>query len=217
MLVSTGATIRDLMVDCLGYWNIIKNLETGKSLKKDEVSTLRAYWLVHLYGVFEKSLNTIASDTISHVASTNTNYIDLNSEIVGLFNYSGFQSIKDCRYERVFDHIAPVVRTLRSSTPATLAHNPIMALLQNVDAESIEFITRLLGIRGHTISPKSRGMLENLKERRNAVAHGREKPVDVGDRFNQQTLKDMYDVVDLELSTLLTACEQYCRNNEYLH
>ena len=60
------------------------------------------------------------------------------------------------------------------------------------------------------------GKLGNIKERRNAVAHGRETPSEAGMRFNNDNLENLLNVAHNEADNFLIACQDYCTKEMFI-
>jgi hypothetical protein len=69
------------------------------------------------------------------------------------------------------------------------------AFLHNVDWRTIEEIFAAFGIaKPPTAQPRERGYIESLRERRNAVAHGRETATDAGQGKTSADLEKFLNV-----------------------
>lgn len=217
MLESSGILIRQRFTECLSMLNYIERLippDQAGELRgvTDEVKALRGLWLVSLYGAFEKSINTIFSEVLEIVESSEVTLDKLKPSLKSVFNYPHIQSIKDCGYDTVVERSIEFLKISDSNSKVVLTTNPLINYLQNVDGKSVIFLCSVLSIDEYTIDNGVIGRLGNLKERRNAVAHGRETPAEVGGRFNTAGLQSLHTLVQEETSRFHLTCEDYCAN-----
>lgn len=182
----------------------------------EEVKYLKGLWIVSLYGAFEKSLNSIFNEVLGVVEASEATFNSLKPSLKTIFGYSHIQSIKDCSYDTVIEKAIDFFRTSESPSKVALSVNPLTTYLQNVDGKSIIFLCNVLSINDYQIDLGRLGRLNNLKERRNAVAHGRETPAEVGSRFSRG-LTELHALVLEETSRFHLTCDKYCTRTMFNH
>ena len=94
--------------------------------------------------------------------------------------------------------------------------NPLAESLQNVDATTISWILGLFGAPNIAVSAPSIGRVNALRERRNAVAHGRESASEVGERYTIQELENIYNAADEIITAFFLSLSDYCTKQHYL-
>lgn len=217
MFDALEADIRERFVDCQRMLIYLRGLPNGNIHPAPlEISSLRGLWLVNLYGVMEKSVNMISDEVIDCIVTEAVASSSLKPSLHGVFHFSKIQALKDCGHGTIMEKSMDLLRASHSIENVELASNPLPDKLQNVDADTIYLLCDLLSLDGHEIEAGRRGRLNNLKERRNAVAHGRETPHSVGRRFNADGLQDLFTLTNEEVFSFMERCRTYCGDRTYL-
>lgn len=185
------------------------------SQSSEELKYLRGIWLVGLYGAVEKSINTIFSEVLDHIILSETPYRSLKPSLKAIFGYPQIQSIKDCGYDTLVARAVNFFSQADSAEHVGLTINPLTSYLQNVDGKSVLFLCKVLSIPDYVIDPGHLGRLNNLKDRRNAVAHGRESAAEAGARFSTG-LAELHALALEETSRFHFACDDYCATSGFL-
>ncbi|MDE4175768.1 hypothetical protein PXK01_16520 [Phaeobacter sp. PT47_59] len=217
MFDTLEADIRELFVDCQRMLIYLQGLpNAGLHPAPLEIRSLRGLWLVNLYGVMEKSVNMIADEIVNCIINDAVASSSLKPSLHGVFHFPKIQALKSCGDRAVIEKSLELLRASHSAENVKLSSSPLPDKLQNVDAETIYLLCDLLSLKGHEIEVGRRGRLNNLKERRNAVAHGRETPHSVGGRFNFEGLQDLFRITSEEVFSFMTHCKVYCEDKAYL-
>lgn len=176
----------------------------------------RGLWLVSLYAALERSVNAIVEAGIQEVSSHGTQHVRCAPPIHSIVQFSQIQSVKDCKYEKVFDQAIRLFETGMGTSPVIITENPLSNYLQNVDASTIIWVCTIFGTPTYVFPVSAAGRIRNLRERRNAVAHGREAASQVGERFSLEELATLYTVVDTEVTRFRLHLEEYCTGRHYV-
>jgi RiboL-PSP-HEPN len=209
--------VRQRLSEVLTSWAFIDSLGSpDRGSPQPAHSGLRGAWLVSLYGCVEFSVGLCVEHLISEINSHAPTHERLKAPVlsVGLFPLS--KSARMCREESMLSRTHELFTRARSNELVKIVENPFTAKLQNTDASTIIEIAMAFGMEGYSIPAVGATKLSTLRERRNAVAHGRESPSDVGSRFTTLDLKGFYDVVDTEIMRFSTACIQHCSEGNFL-
>jgi len=94
--------------------------------------------------------------------------------------------------------------------------NPLAENLQNVDANTMSWALGLFGAPNLSVSPASIGRVNTLRERRNAVAHGRESASEVGERYSLEELNNTYLAADEVVTAFFLILNEHCTKQHYL-
>jgi hypothetical protein len=176
----------------------------------------RGLWLVSIYAAVERGTNAVVEATISDISSQSQRSIDCASPVHSIFHYSKIQSIRDCSNNRLIDSSVALFRASFGNGPMVLSENPIADRLQNVDASTMEWLASVFGAPTFVVSRANVGRLSNLRERRNAVAHGREAASEAGQRFNIDELSTVYAAADEVLTAFRLHMQEFCVLKGYL-
>jgi hypothetical protein len=215
---------RSRFVEVLNILNYLESLySNSETVQLPRVTTpdnieksLKGLFLVALYGAFEKSINIAVEKTISEILLRAPSHNRCNPEIFTIFLYSDIQSLRAASKINVFDKSLDIFSSINKTDQIRSSNtNPLAELLQNVDGATLVKVLRYFGIRSYRMPISSAGRLGNLRERRNAIAHGRETAATVGERFNYNELRQMYSVADSESGRFFTHLDLYCKERMY--
>ncbi len=176
----------------------------------------RGLWLVCLYAALERGTNAIVEAALQEVSSHATPSASFVPAMHSIIHFPRIQAVKDCGYDSVFDNCIELFGASFGVDPIALRDNPLAKYLQNADGGTIEWICKLFGCIDYTVTGAPRARLSTLRERRNAVAHGRETAVQVGERYDLDELERLYEVVDSELMRFRLHLQSYSVSKAYV-
>lgn len=182
----------------------------------ENIKSLKGLWLVSIYSAVERSVNAVMEAALEVISNHNNKSIDCIPSLHSIFHFSGIKSIRECGRNKIFDKSAFLFKATHSDTVMKVIDNPLAESLQNVDATTVSWILGLFGAPDITVSVPSIGRVNALRERRNAVAHGRESASEVGERYTIQELENIYNAADEIITAFLLNLSDYCTNQHYL-
>lgn len=182
----------------------------------DEIQkSLRGLCLVAIYAAVERSANAIVEVAFEEITRHQSPVASYIPSMHGLLHYAKLKSLRDCGSERIFDKSTDLFDAAFQTHAGSFAENPLATRMQNVDGGTLEWLASLFGVSGYACAPANKGRLGNLRERRNAVAHGREAASSVGGRFTIDELAKVYDAADAEIARFLIAVRAICDQRLY--
>lgn len=160
------------------------------------VHLFRGLFFVHLYGAWEYSITRSLIELYSMINSCNVEHRHLEHMFGSIALDRMFKSIADVasskQWERRFDLLGCQI----GSDIARVDDNIFMFDVQFLKVQVIERIFTALGVTEAPVPNRTyRGLIDEVAERRSAVAHGRESPADVGRRFRSEELRRRYDAL----------------------
>lgn len=182
----------------------------------DLQKSLRGLCLVSIYAAVERSANAIIEAALAELTSHATPSTTYITSLHGLLHYAKLKSLRDCGNDHLFDRSKVLFDAAFEIHAGSFLENPLADKMQNVDGGTLEWLASLFGASDHACAAASKGRLGNLRERRNAVAHGRESASSVGGRFTIAELANVYDAADLEITRFLTAIRRQCDERLYI-
>lgn len=173
-----------------------------------QVKILRGMYYVHLYAALEKSINETVEQALILVSSKNIpnkhfatsfNTISLNPQM---------QAFKTVGYKGYIAKSIEVFRAIEASDSFDISNTLLSTSLQNIWHETIQQTLACFGIQPINFEPRVRLTIDEIVEKRNAVAHGREMPTTIGERHRSRILREktqeILQVVDLVISAFET-------------
>lgn len=212
-----AAETRERFTEALALANHLRSIAPQDLTPLDDIQkTQRGLWLVSLYAAFERGTNAIVEASLSEISSHGTKSIDCTPALHSIIHFPRVQSVKDCGYAKLLDSSIRLFDASLGSTPANVQDNPLADYLQNVDGGTLEWVCTLFGTPAYSITGANRGRISNLRERRNAVAHGRESASKVGERYTLDEMMNVYQAADSELTRFHLHMESYCTGKLYV-
>lgn len=182
----------------------------------DNIKSLKGLWIVSIYSAVERAVNATIEAALEVISSHNNRSIDCIASIHSIFHFSEVKSINECGKGKIFDKSASLFQASHSESVLRITDNPLAESLQNVDAKTMLWIINLFGASDLTITPASIGRVNALRERRNAVAHGRESASEVGERYSFEELTNIYNAADEAVTAFYLNLREHCINQRYL-
>lgn len=211
------AEARERLTESLALLNHLRLIAPPDFTPLDELQKAqRGLWLVSLYAALEKGVNATVDAALSELSSHGPPSLSCTPPIHSIIHFSKLQSIKDCGYNKIFDSSISLFNASFGKDSVSITDNPLSEHLQNVDGSTIIWVCTLFGTAPYSIDAPSRGRLGTLRERRNAVAHGREAASKVGERYSLQEMGLLYQIVDQELARFRLHLEDYLVQRSYM-
>lgn len=217
MLEEVEAETRQRLVEVFQLWNFLDLQVAQEAISQsDHLQSLRGLWLVSLYAVVEKTVNHCVEAVIRAIEIAGAESNKYKPAVHSVLQASVIQSLRDCKRDKSFLRSVELFEKMRSAELITTVSNPFGTHLQNVDGGTMLLLLRYFGADGYDLPLTTSTKLESLRERRNAVAHGRESPSEVGSRFTNADLKSLYELVSSELYRFIDFLRQYCLSQNFL-
>lgn len=181
-----------------------------------EVKILRGLFYVHLYSALEKAVNETVEQTILLVKKDDVK----NKHYKNIFNVislnSKMQAFKQCKNKSYFSKSADVFESLESEESYELNDTVFSESLQNIWYKTLQEAIRSFGASPIPVDPRVRLTIDEVVEKRNAVAHGRETPVSVGERHRVEILRTKAQEIQLVVEQFISTFEDYVINKKYI-
>lgn len=189
----------------------------GSGEPSTEIKILRGLFYVHLYSALEKAINETIEQTILLVKQDNVK----NKHYLRIFNVISLnprmQSFKSCRSKDYFSRSTQIFECLDSDESFDLSNTIFSDALMNIWAKTIEVTIDSFGAQPINIQPRARLTIDEVVDKRNAVAHGRESPVTIGERHRSDTLRTKTQEIQLVVEQFISIFEDYIINKAYIN
>ena len=181
-----------------------------------EVNVMKGLFYVHLYASFEKTINELIEQTIILIDSKAIKVRHFNESFHTVALVDKLKSFKNCSHKSFFSKAHEILYETSAVNVVTLSETTFSNSLQNVWFETIVEISKCFGISAIPITPRIRTTINELVEKRNAVAHGREKASDVGSRFRTNILRMKMNEISNFIYSLIALYDNYYTRKNYL-
>ncbi|MGL4391207.1 MAG: HEPN domain-containing protein [Carnobacterium maltaromaticum] len=200
---------------------VLQNLAFIESIESDgesptHVKIQRGLYYVHLYSALEKVVNETVEQALliiennkipNHKYQINFNVIALNRKM---------QAFKDCSSKEYFNKSIDIFNSINSEDVINISNTVLSGTLQNVWFKTIQTTLKSFCINQLIVEPRVKLTVDEVVEKRNAVAHGRQTPVEVGERFRCNLLRVKTADIQLISDMFIDAFESYLSKCEYV-
>ncbi|WP_067219742.1 MAE_28990/MAE_18760 family HEPN-like nuclease [Marinomonas gallaica] len=182
-----------------------------------ESKIMRGLYYVHLYSALEKTVNEVIEQTILLVSQCQVknrhyensfNVISLNSKM---------QAFKQCSSKNYFSKSIELFESIESDEIFTLNNTVLAENLQNVWYKTLVETIKSFGADPINVDPRIRATIDEVVNNRNAVAHGRETPVLVGERHRAEILRRKTQDIQTVIEQFISTFEDYVNNRKYIN
>lgn len=181
----------------------------------DIIKSLRGLWLVSIYGAIERSVNAATEAAIRTISGHRPKSIDCRPPLHVIFHFSKIQPINGCSRRDIFIKSKELLEVSHGESPLALSDNPLSDNLQNVDARTMSWVLALFGAPEMEVNPASVGRINTLRDRRNALAHGREGAAQVGEAYELTELENIYNAADEVVTAFHETLNEHCTQRRY--
>lgn len=197
------------------------NLAYIESIEPDgeapsHVKILRGLYYVHLYSALERVINETIEQTILLIKNKNVK----NKHYLTAFNVislnSKMQGFKSCGYKDYLYKSAEVFEAVESSESFEISNTIFSQNLQNAWFKTIEETIKSFGAKPIEVDPRVRFTVDEVVEKRNAVAHGRETPIVVGERHRCNVLRRKTQELQMVADLFVATFENYIKDYDFL-
>lgn len=184
------------------FLSLIKQREDEeKPVTSSDTKMLRGLFFVHLYSAFEFSINHSIQHTLQLVGQKNVKLNELEPRFHSISLNHFFQAYRMVKSENQWRKRIEIFDSLSADEICQINNTLFSEYLQNIWTNTLIDVCNCLCLP-ETIHPNGpeRHYIDELVDKRNAVAHGRECAHDVGERLNaselEKRLKTIKDISD---------------------
>lgn len=202
----------------LCYLNYITSVESHDPTTQAslELKIMRGLFYVHLYSSLEKAINDLIQATITSISAESIRYRHFIIPFNTISLADKLKSFKDCGHKNFFAKAIEIFEGLNSDEIPTLDATIFSKNLQNIWTNTIIEVASAFGIKNFTIPPMIKVAIDEIVEKRNAVAHGRESAAAIGERFRSDILRSRLLTVMTFTHELIDVFDHYITAKSYL-
>lgn len=196
--------------------SIIKDLESKEipPLDADEVKIFRGLFFVHLYGAFEKSINEAVEQFLMEVDGLNVQFLDFSVGFLPTALDPIFTSLKS---SGKWDSRIGFFKKIESADVCRVSNSVFSDQLQNTWFSTLEKIASYIGINDVFLKNiNDSHYLNEVVEKRNQVAHGRNSPLNVGSSGRSSDLEARFDALNRILDDYIEVLEEHCNSLHFI-
>lgn len=218
MLASLRAASDDRVRQSFLLLQQIQRRESLADPSADELARVEKGMLfVSLYACIEYTLTNAVAEFLAHLQSAPTMPLDYIPELLPVLLNREFSAVIDSSKKNVWLHKANLVATIFSQKQCTIDSAVFPADGVNISSAHFESVWKNFKLPGTALPlGVSHWLLTEIKEHRNAIAHGREKAASIGARFSSSMLETRYRSVQALCAHVIMTFEDYIAKKSFL-
>jgi len=181
-----------------------------------EVKVMRGLFYVHLYAAIELSVSEMTQQTILLINSKSVK----NNHYITKFNtisvIDKIKSLKDSSYKNLIPKSAELFEEISSRNVRSLNETMFANSLQNIWIKTVEELVNAFGMKPIIFQARERATIDEIVDKRNSVAHGREKASFVGERHRSIILRTKLNISQAFVQKLIYEFEDYYMQKKFL-
>jgi hypothetical protein len=206
--------ISDRILGANTFWN--ESIQSTGSIPRSSPFS-KGIIFVHLYAIYEYAVVNSFKSAISAIKLAADGCCDLKREPLAILLHPEWSSIIQSGRNSTWEKRISVLKKIGSTDIPTLDDTVFPTDGSHFRQGQLITIWKILDI-STPIIPENRllGRIDELVENRNAIAHGRKKPEEIGRIFAENEIKDR--IVDTERISLhvVDTLDNYITNKNYL-
>lgn len=221
MFSSTLADASKLLAAAKNNLRLVEFLsgDTAGWLHANTMKSLKGVTFVFLYAAIEKTVTSCVVKALEEMDSSRLAVSEFKSILLCVVLDAELKALRECGTSLVWEKRRSLMAAiLERSGPVKIDSNVFpSAGSMNISAKEVESIWYFFNVEGSSYPEGVNYFLLNeVKEKRNAIAHGRLAAEDVGERYTLDALEVKYDQVESFCLHFILAFEDYCKKKNYL-
>ena len=185
-------------------------------MPRSPVVSAKGLFFVHLYGVYEFTIVSALRRSLQIINDAGIKHLECQPSLLSLALNAECDSLAGAGRGK-WERRRELFNRLRSTAPMVMTDSLVPTDGRNCRYAHLEGIWKTLNIREPILPRMSlRGRIEELVEKRNAIAHGQESPSAVGARFTFSDLSVRFNDINEVCTYIVETFESYLTNRHYL-
>ena len=187
------------------------------TIPSDFYNTLKGFFFVYVYGIFESSVVATIARTIDCLNATGVSISQCKQELLSLVLSPEYDALANVGEGKKWPKRWEISKKLSEDSNIYIEESLFPTDGRNIQKKQLESLANSFG-NAHPIflRPESQGYLEEIVRFRNFIAHGDKLPQEVGRNYTIQDLKIRLTAIDELCTYLIDTYESYIVNHEYL-
>ncbi len=181
-----------------------------------DVKIMRGLFYVHLYAAIENSINELVEKSLLLINSKQVK----NNHYTLIFNtisvMDKLQSLKDCSHKNFTNRSIALMHEIGSRNIRGINETAFSNQLQNIWISTVIEVYSAFGIGNPSFDPRVRATIDEIVDKRNAVAHGRESAQSIGERHRTDVLRQKLSTAQNFITQVIDDFESFYDEKRYL-
>lgn len=218
ILNSVSEESQDRIRQALHQLSIIETMEgMGPTVSDENIKVQKGLIFVSMYAAIEYTLTACVSAFLSEIQNERKNQNEYKKYILCASLHAEFNALTDGGVRNSWSKRVRFMDKLKSTDPAFFDATIFPSDGTNISYDQIEMVWKILHLPDPILPDEVHDwMLKELKDHRNAIAHGRETAAAIGSRFTFSVLKSRLREVEVLCGHLVHSFESHLINKGYL-
>ncbi len=218
MLASLRSGSADRVHESFILIHHLKQLEAADAKNSEVMKTQKGLFFVSLYASLEFTLTSAVSEFLSALQECASEPRTYRTGLLPTLLDREFKAVASgSSSRRAWEHKRNLIQRLFSNSACSIENDIFPAESKNISANHFHTIWRQLEIPGDPlpfgVNPWA---INEIKDHRNAIAHGRERAATIGARFTIAALEQRHRTVESICAYTVMAFEQHLENRSFL-
>lgn len=220
-MINTIEVFEDRKSEIEFYYSVIVDYDTNGSSVINTVDNMKFFrimksnFILMLYNLVESTISNGLEEIYESLKNDGCKYNDVIDKIQILWrDYKIREIYKPESLPKTYtNRVKEIVDDITNEIPILLNKN-MSGINGNLNAKIIKEICNKHNIRYRVIDDNQ--VLDHVRRKRNALAHGDESFSKCARDLNVQDLEEIKDTIIRFLSAIVTGMEKYCNDKKYL-
>lgn len=154
-----------------------------------EVKVIKGLFYVHLYAAFEKSVNDLVETSILLISSNRIPNKHFQPFVLSIILSDKVESLRQVSHKKKYKNATDLFLEAASNEITTLNESVFSSPLQNVWTKTLRDVFSAFGLKELKLLRSEVVTIDEIVDKRNAVAHGRDSASLVGERMKADELR----------------------------
>lgn len=196
----------------------LKHLEALKDPANDDLLKVqKGMFFVSLYACLEYTLTTAVSEFLAKLQAAPLPAQRYQIGLLPSLLSAEFNAVSSGAKRALWENKLKLIRKVFSPDACSIDNSVFPADGINISVKHFKAIWEHLHLPGDPIpTGVSPWVIDEIKDHRNAIAHGRERAAAIGARFTIGTLEDRYNAVETLCTNTIMSVEDHLLKQTYL-
>lgn len=218
MFSSTEQEVRDRIRQSKELLELALTLEPQDEPIDSEIFKIqKGYLFVSLYSSLEFTLVSVVGRYLELLKQQPKKPMEYRKYILCTILNANFSSVRDCSKRKLWGKKADLFDSLFSDEVALIDDSVLPTDGINISYKQVQDVWKFFHLTGEPLPDDvSILLLNEIKDHRNAIAHGRKKAVEVGARYTPSMLIEKERAIEALCFHILETFKSSYENEEYL-
>lgn len=215
--IETGVLSRLRSIDAIYEYLSTDNL-SDEIINSDFYRTQKGVVFVLMYAALEFSLTQSVSRTLEVIEQENARPSQFRSPLLCTLLDPQFKALRECGPNKVWEKRLTLIDAISKNESVSSIDSSVFPSggAMNISIQQIENVWKFFEIQEDLLPDGVQHFLiSEIKDHRNAIAHGRETAVNIGRRFNVTQLGNRIQLIKLLSLHITSTFSDYCTNKNY--